>query len=225
MEVMELIQQSQAVADLAWDAVKASDPRRTGLWERHADVTEGDHHYARDVLSGKVRAQEYNGVQLTPEMIESAKDLVNFLQYRVGWGDPHGTGMGPSANASNAILNIAALMQYQNRIVQKQQMGMAGQRPNKGMEALLLQFASGHPVGHPETIIQKVREKLDPLFEDGLRLSDHQRMFGGAVPAVAHNPQLDQLAKKLLDDANRHDPVPVQARPVKAAASDPWGLK
>jgi hypothetical protein len=217
MERMELMKRSKAVADLAWNAVKVSDPTHPGMYIRHADVEEGDHHYARGLLNGNVTAQEYSGVLVDPALIHAANDLVDFLQHHVGWGDSPLV----SKQGDDAELGIASLIQYQNRVREHLQMGVAGERAEAGMERLLLDFAGTYAISNPATSIQIVREKLDPLFEDGLRLSDHQKLSGGAAP---NDPQLDRLARQMLDTS------PQQQRPTNIEqvrgprADDPWEM-
>lgn len=222
MEVVELIKQSKAVADLVWNAVKVSNPAQPGMYVRHiANVTEGDHHYAQGLLNGNVTAREYSGVLVSPALIHTANDLVNFLQHHVGWGDS----LRVSTNRGDDVdLSIASMIQYQNRVREHLQMGVAGERAEAGMERLLLAFAGTYPISNPATSIQSVREKLDPLFEDGLRLSDHQKLSGGAAP---NDPQLDRLARQILDTPQR----PVQpsnsslmAQSRGPRADDPWEM-
>jgi len=226
---VELMKRSKAVADLAWAAVKVSDPLQPGMYVRHADVAEGDHHYARAILSGNATAQEYGGVLVDPDLIKAANDLVDFFQNHVGWENPPP----PSrARFSDVDLGIASMIQYQKH-TREEQMGIIGERAEAGMEKLLLNFAGGYPISQPGAAIEAVREKLDPLFEDGLRLSDHQRMSGGFAP---NDPQLDQLARHLVSTAQRPTDMDQmrgraqrQAAPAPAVrsgprADDPWEM-
>ncbi|MDA8152918.1 MAG: hypothetical protein M0003_09435 [Acidithiobacillus sp.] len=227
MEVMELIQRSKAAAELAWDAVKVSNPAQPGMTMRHADVPEGDHHYAREILDGSVSAQEYGGVRVDRDLIDAARNLVDFLQYHTGWGDP--TRVQP-LSGNNMELGIASMIQYQNRIREQHQMGMAGNRAQAGMERLLVHFAALYPVGHPEASVRTIQEKLDPLFEDGLRLSDHQRMAVPSMEAAATDPQLDRLARQLAShpqtpESRVRSDSPRSSSPRSGPrADDPWGM-
>ena len=227
---VELMKRSKAVADLAWAAVQVSDPRLPGASVRHADVAEGDHRYARAILSGNATAQEYGGVLVDPDLIKAANDLVDFFQNHVGWENPP-----PSSNRANSSevdLGIASMIQYQNHI-REGQMGVIGERAEAGMEKLLLNFAGSYSISQPERSIEIVREKLDPLFEDGLRLSDHQRMSGGFGP---DDPHLDQLARQIVGTAQRptdmdqmrgraqRQPAPAPAVRSGPRADDPWEM-
>ena len=232
---VELMKRSKAVADLAWAAVKVSDPLQPGMYVRHADVAEGDHHYARAILSGNATAQEYCGVLVDPDLIKAANDLVDFCQNHVGWENPP-----PSSNRasfSDVDLGIASMIQYQKHI-REEQVGIIGERAEAGMEKLLLNFAGSYPISQPGAAIEAIREKLDPLFEDGLRLSDHQRMSGGFAP---NDPQLDQLARHLVgaqrqppteratdmkqrDDRLVRGPAPAPVVRSGPRADDPWEM-
>ena len=230
---VELMKRSKAVADLAWAAVQVSDPRLPGASVRHADVAEGDHRYAQGLLNGNATAREYGGVPVDPDLIKAANDLVDFFQNHVGWENPP-----PSSNRasfSDVDLGIASMIQYQNHI-REGQMGVIGERAEAGMEKLLLNFAGSYPISQPEGSIEIIREKLDPLFEDGLRLSDHQRMSGGFAP---NDPQLDQLARQIVGtqqateratDMEQRDgrlsrqPAPAPAVRSGPRADDPWEM-
>ena len=207
---VELMKRSKAVADLAWAAVKVSDPLQTGMYVHHANVAEGDHHYAQAILSGNATAQEYSGVLVDPALIKAANDLVDFFQNHVGWENPPRS----SNRGQDAELGIASMIQYQN-LIRERQMGIVGDRAEAGMEKLLLNFAGSYPTSQPERVIEAVREKLDPLFEDGLRLSDHQRMSGsvvmtptqkstdmeqrdGRLHRQGQDEQIDKLARNIL---------------------------
>ena len=230
---VELMKRSKAVADLAWAAVKVSDPLQPGMYVRHADVAEGDHHYARGILSGNVTAQEYSGVLVDPALIKAANDLVDFFQNHVGWESPP-----PSFNRasfSDADLGIASMIQYQNHI-REEQMGVIGERAEAGMEKLLLNFAGSYPISQPKAIVETIREMLDPLFEDGLRLSDHQRMSGGFATDDSHLDQLvrqivgTQQATERVTDMEQRDgrlvrqPAPAPAVRSRPRADDPWEM-
>ncbi|MHB1644179.1 MAG: hypothetical protein ACYCS8_16285 [Acidithiobacillus sp.] len=225
MEIMELMTQSKAVADLVWDAVKISNPDLPGMMMRHADVEEGDHHYARGILSGNATVQEVGGVLVDSNLIHTAKDLVYFLQHRVGWGSDSAND-GGFHQGNDIELGIASMIQYQNRIRDHFQMGMAGERMNAGLDKLLLNFAGTYSTSRPETSIRMVQEKLDPLFEDGLHLSDHQRMSGTSRGTAPVDPQIDHLAQQMLEQrAGRISRQKSQMDQIRGPrADDPWEI-
>ena len=229
MEIFELIQQSQTVARLVWDAVKVSNPQEMGIYMRHPDVAEGDHEYAKSIVWSEPKQRiDFQGELVTPTMVFTARDLVNFLQRRTGWGSE----LSSNGRGDDVELGIASMIQYQNQI-RKHQIGIVGERAEAGMEKLLANFACAYPVSQPERAIETVREKLDPLFEDGLRLSDHQRMSGGSGP---DDPHLDQLARHLVSTAQRptdmdqmrgraqRQPAPAPAVRSGPRADDPWEM-
>ena len=212
MNTIELIQESKAVADLAWDAVKVSDPHHFGMYLRHADTSEGDHNYARALLSGSTRSREHN--ELT---IAAASDLVNFLEHRIGWGNPDLLPQG-SMWCRDRELVIAAMMQYQDRIIHTQQMGVAGARAEAGLERMLRDMVdtygtmAGDAVANSNKIIHNIREKLDPLFEDGLRLSEHKKIREEPKPDIPAD-RVQKLAQQLNQPASSASP----------RTDDPWG--
>ena len=232
MEIFELIQQSQTVARMVWDAVKVANPQEMGMYMRHPDVAEGDHEYAKSIVWSEPKQRiDFQGELVTPTMVFTARDLVNFLQRRTGWGSE----LSSNGRGDDVELGIASMIQYQNQI-RKHQIGIVGERAEAGMEKLLANFACAYPVSQPERAIETVREKLDPLFEDGLRLSDHQRMFGGFAP---DDPHLDQLARQIVgtqqateratDMEQRNgrlsrQPVPAPAVRSGPRADDPWEM-
>ena len=233
MEIFELIGQSQTVARMVWDAVKVANPQEMGMYMRHPDVAEGDHEYAKSIIRGEPGQRvDFQGELVTPSMIFTAQDMVNFLQHRTGWGNEDDFDSSDSVRGNDVELSVASMIQYQNQI-RKHQMGLAGERAEAGMEKLLLHFAGSYPIIQPGAVIDAVREKLDPLFEDGLRLSDHQRMSGGSGP---DDPHLDQLARHLVRTAQRptdmdqmrgraqRQPAPAPAVRSGPRADDPWEM-
>ncbi len=229
MESFELIRQSRIVAQMAWDAVKVANPQEMGMYMRHPDVAEGDHEYAKSIIRDESdnRRLEFHGEVTTPGMRFAARDLVGFLQHRIGWGnEPYGN------RGKDVEFGIASMIQYQN-LIREHQAGFTGERAEAGMEKLLTGFAGSYAISNPQSAIEAAREKLDPLFEDGLRLSDHQRMSNSAAP---DDPRLDQLAQKIMGATERHTdmeqargrlqrqeaPAPVVRNGPRA--DDPWGM-
>lgn len=229
MNSIELIERSKAVADLVWNAVEVSVPYAMGKTMRHTDVSEDDHRKARNILSGDVTARMFGNALVDPNLISTANDLATFLENRVGWGEDLNFS-GYQSRDKDAELGVAAMIQYQTKI-RENQMGIAGKRMESGLEKLLLEFAGTYPVSRPEFTIQAVQGKLDPLFEDGLRLSDHQRIASNAVeddlevdPKVS--PEVEVLAKQLAKGwrGERQEPQAVQTIQ-GPRADDPWGMR
>lgn len=224
MDSFELITSSKAVADMAWDAVKVSNPAKANPGGyRHEDVTEGDHQYAIQVLSREISVREYRGAWINNHLISTAHDLVTFIQSQTGWA----TNTVVYSEKNDVELGVASMIQYQNRIREQLKPSTPNDRNDRmevGLEKLLLNFTGTYPLVHSESIIQTVRERLDPIFETGLRLSDYQPAAGKIVTS---NPQMEDLAKQIIEgqlrgQTARQEPQTVAEQPTPPTTNDPW---
>lgn len=195
MKTVEFIQEAELAAALAWKAAKVSDPNQPGKFSRHADVTEEEHRLALESLA----------VRSGPAYF-AANDVKSFVE-EMGWG---GGAQAASLGGRAPDMAIAAMLKYQELIRSHAPGGDVGERAEAGMKKLLQSFASIY-TGTPEATIQAVQERLDPLFEDGTRLSQH-RQFATPSRQVS-DPRIDQLAKRL---AAGHQPVSTWDQPKPA---------
>ncbi len=201
METVELIQQSRLAAQIAWDAVKVSNPRQTGQYMRHADVNEGDHEIARRLLQQHLlpgdRPLEYRDQKAYPETVQIARELVEFLQEGMGWGNPQRL----SSVQTEPELATAGMLQYQ-QIVRERNGGDLGERAEQNLQQLLWSFVLRY-TGAATDLIARTDRRINPIFEDGSRLSDY-------TTSAKEDPRLNQLVHSLAHSETPKRPDPEQ---------------
>lgn len=189
MEAFEFIRQAELAAQLAWEAAKVANPAQLGTYQKHPDVSDNQHHYARDLLVRGMQGQPvtYDGHRLDPQFILAANGVKHFVE-SIGWG---GTSVASSEPSSKECA-MAVFLKYQDRIRQRAG-GDLGTRAEAGMNKLQHRFGLFY-TPDPEKLAEFVRERLDPLFEDGTRLSQHHSTTSAASRS---DPRVDQLAQTL----------------------------
>jgi hypothetical protein len=126
--------------------------------------------------------------------------VADYLERGTGWGQPFLA----TDYRADAWLAVATMTQYQS-IIRQQAGGDMGAKAEEGMQKVLERFAGAYQnqMADPKKLIDQVREQVNPVFEDGTRLSDHQRSKG---PGRAPDARVDPLSiRSLASRLTGHD--------------------
>ncbi|AIA55421.1 hypothetical protein [Acidithiobacillus caldus] len=116
---------------------------------------------------------------------------------------------------------MAVFLKYQDRV--REHVGGdwdLGTRAEAGMKKLLHRFGLFY-TPDPEKLAEFVRERLDPLFEDGTRLSQHRSTT--SAPSRS-DPRVDQLAHSLSHRFAQESADRNTANQLASRSGSSWGM-